>query len=186
MRTLLLSAAAFAALASSAWAGDASWGDGVEVMNDADLAEHRGGFMVAGIDINFAAVVTTSINGVPALTTQLTWTDAGAIIQETIGGGVGISSSLTPDQLLALGLSPNAAGVVVQDSSGATQIIHNVTEGALQNILINTASDQDISQTIDVRLELPNFELLQGNFIAERFGIHITDDINTAMFFDPG
>ena len=88
--------------------------------------------------------------------------------------------------MLALGLSPNAAGVVVQDSSGATQIIHNVTDGALQNILINTASDQDISQTIDVRLELPNFELLQANFIAERFGIHITDDINTAMFFDPG
>ena len=83
-RLLLLCGVFMAALAAPAWADD-GWGDGIEVMSAEDLDAHRGGFEIAGLNINFGATITTLVNGVPALTTVLTWTDVGAFVQETVG-----------------------------------------------------------------------------------------------------
>ena len=187
LRAALLSAAAFAALPGVAWANGGAWGDGVELMTDAEMAEHRGGFEIQGINVNFGATVTTIVDGVPALTTTLTWTDAGPVIQETMGN-LGAATSLTPDQLEALGLDPagGAASVVINDETGVTEIVHNVGDGALQNIIINSASGHAITQAIDVSLELPGFELVQADFVVERFGIRLTDDLNSVVFYDPG
>ena len=188
LRDTLLAAVAFAALASPAWADQSGWGEGVEVMSDAELADHRGGFEVAGINVNFAATITTFVDGIPALTTTLTWTDAGAIIEDTMGSLPQTATALTPDQLGALGLDPTgqAVGVVIDDETGVTEIVHNVSDGTLQNIIINTASGLDISQSIDVSLELPGFELVQADLIVERFGIRLADDLQGVVFYDPG
>lgn len=187
LRAALLSAAAFAALATPAWA-DAGWGDGVEVMSDADMSEHRGGFEIAGLDINFGAVVTTFSNGIPVLTTTLTWTDAGAIVDQTVGEIGQSIDDLTPDQITALGLDglTGAGGVIIEDENGVTALVHNITEGALQNIIINNAAGRDLRQEIDVTLELPGFEAMQGALTTDLFGIHITDDMRGVMFYDPG
>jgi len=188
IRAALLTAWAFAALASPAWAEAGAWGEGVEVMGEADLAGQRGGFAIGDINVNFGAVITTLVDGVPALTTQLTWTNAGAVIQETIGASIPGAAGLTPAELAPLGAGPegHVGGVVINDASGVTEIVHNVTEGALQNILINTASGLDIAQQIDVTLELPGFELVQAELITQRFGLHVVDDLNAVMIFDPG
>lgn len=181
-------AAAFAlpALTGQAWAQDAGWGEGVEIMDDADLAGHRGGFEINGIEINFGAVITTYVNGVPALTTQLTWTDVGAMIQQTVGAIGESIEEMTPDQLEALGIDASANGVVIADENGVTTLVHNVTEGVLQNIIINNASGRDLSQEIDVTLELPGFEAMQASLLVESFGIHLMDDMRGVMFYDPG
>ena len=175
-----------AALASPAWAGD-GWGEGVEVMSDADLAEHRGGFAVAGIEFNFGAVVTTLVNGVPALTTTLTWTDVGAFVEETVGTVGQNINTMSPDQLAALGLDglENAGGVVIEDEAGVTALVHNITDGALQNIVINNATGRDLTQDIDVTLTLPGFELIQQALLVESFGIHLDDDLR-GFLYDPG
>lgn len=184
----LISAAALAALSTPARADDGAWGDGVEVMAESEMSVERGGIAIGGIEINFGAVVTTFVNGVPALTTQLTWTDAGTFVQETVGAIGQNINDMTPDELAALGLSglENGGGVIIEDESGVTALVHNVTEGALQNIIINSATGRDLTQEIDVTLELPGFELMQDQLITEHFGFRISDDLQGIMFYDPG
>ena len=135
MRALLLSGVFLAVLASPAWADD-GWGEDIEVMDAEDLDAHRGGFEVNGLTFNFGATVTTLVNGIPALVTTLTWTDVGAFVQETVGDVGQNIADMTPDQLTALGLDglENAGGVVIQDEAGVTALVHNISDGALQNI----------------------------------------------------
>lgn len=186
MRAALLSGVFMCLLAAPAWA-DESWGDGIEVMSADDMDAHRGGFEIGGLNINFGATVTTLVNGIPALVTTLTWTDVGAMVEETVGEVGQNIADMTPEQLTALGLDglENAGGVLIEDESGVTALVHNITEGSLQNIIINNATGRDLAQQIDVTLTLPGFEFIQGQLVAERFGINLTDDMNV-FIGDPG
>ncbi len=186
MRAILLSGVFMALLASPARAEE-GWGDNIEVMSAEDMDSHRGGFEIAGLNVNFGATVTTLVNGIPALVTTLTWTDVGAFVEETVGGVGQNIADMTPDQLTALGLNglENAGGVVIEDETGVTALVHNIAEGSLQNIIINNATGRDLAQEIDVTLTLPGFEFIQGQLITERFGIHLTDEMNV-FIGDPG
>ena len=183
-RTLLFTACALAALSAPAHASADAWGDDIEVMDDAELGELRGGFNVGGIEIGFGAVVTSTLNGAPVITTNLTVTDAGAIVDQTLSTVGQNLSSLTPEQLEAHGLSAleGMNGVVVESEDGITAFVHNVTDGTLQNILVNTATGQDIDQNIDVTLTLPGFEYIQEQLTLERFGMQISDDLQSIAF----
>jgi len=188
LRVALLSAAAVTAFAAPAWADESGWGDDIEVMADDELAANRGGLAINGIEINFGAVVTTFVNGVPALTTTLTVTDVGAIVDQAVGDIGQSIDEMTSEQLDALGLGglEGSDGVIIDDADGVTALVHNVTDGALQNIIINSATGRDLSQEVDVTVELPGFELMQSQLLVERFGIHISDDLQGIMFYDPG
>jgi len=186
IRGALLVCLAFAAIAAPAHAND-RWGDDIAVMNDNELDAHRGGFEIDGLSINFGATVTTLVNGVPALVTTLTWTDVGAIVEETVGELGQDLASMTPEQLTALGLDglETASGVVIEDEAGVTALVHNVADGALQNIIINSATGRDLSQHVDVTLELPGFEAIQRSLLVESLGIRLSDDM-TPFLADPG
>jgi hypothetical protein len=179
IRALLFTACAFAALPAPAHASTEDWGD-VEVMDDAEMEDLRGGFNVGGIEIGFGAVVTSTLNGVPVMTTQLTVTDAGSIVEQTMNAGQTLGS-LTTEQLAALGLAAFAGmeGVIIDGEGGITAFVHNITNGTLQNILVNTASGQDIEQDVDITLTLPGFDAIQGEFAMERFGMQISDDLQS-------
>ncbi|MBL8546113.1 MAG: hypothetical protein JNL81_06595 [Hyphomonadaceae bacterium] len=183
MRTLLLTGAFMAMLAAPAWADD--WGSDVEVMSVEDLEAHRGGFEIGNLSVNFGATVTTLVNGVPALVTTLTWTDVGSLVQQTVGDVGQNIANMTQEQRTALGLDGlgDAGGVVINDEAGVTALVHNITEGSLQNIIINNATGRDLSQQVDVTLTLPGFELVQDALAIEMFGIRINDDLRG---FDPG
>jgi hypothetical protein len=185
-RALLLSGVFFAALAAPAWADD-GWGEDIEVMDVEELDVHRGGFMVAGINFNFGATITTLVNGVPALTTSLTWTDVGAFVEETIGEVGENINTLTDEQRVELGIDglENAGGVIIADEAGVTALVHNVTEGSLQNIIINNATGRDLTQEIDVTVTLPGFELIQDALQVEVFGMHVSGDLSPFLT-DPG
>jgi hypothetical protein len=185
LRLALVSTAAFVALQAPAFAHEARWEDGVDVMAETEMDDLRGGFEIPGtsITVNFGAVVTTLMNGAPVLTTNVTWTDAGAIVDQTMAN-VGVTLSEMPDeakQALGLGGMENAGGLVIQDEAGVTAIVHNVAESSIQNIIINSATGRDIVQDIDVTLELPGFEAIQSALTTERFGIYITDDMRSVM-----
>lgn len=179
LRTLLLATCALGALSGQARAEATDWGDDIEVMDEAEMGDLRAGFSVAGIQFNFGAVVTSTLNGVPVLITQLTMTDTGAIVQQTLNAVGENIASLAPEDLQALGLEgeENAAGVVIASESGITAFVHNVAEGTLQNIIVNTATGQDITQDIDVTLTLPGFEYIQSQLALETFGLRISDDL---------
>lgn len=179
MRMLLLSTVVISMLASPAWAADVDWGADIEVMSAADMDDHRGGFAIGNLNFNFGATVTTLVNGVPAIVTTLTWTDVGAVVEQTVGSVGRDISSMTPEHLTALGLDGlgNAGGVIVDDEAGLTALVHNVTEGSLQNIIINNATGRELAQKIDITLTLPGFELIQQQLTTEIFGIRVAQDL---------
>lgn len=179
-----VAAAALLVFAPAAYAEDQTWADGVEVMDEAALDAHRGGFEINGLQINFGAVITTYVNGIPALTTNLTWTDVGTFIEETVGDIGEQVENLTAEQREAMGLPATATGIVIDDASGVTALVHNITEGSLQNIIINNASGRDLSQDIDVTLELPGFEAMQNSLLIEHLGMQLHDEMTG--FVDPG
>lgn len=179
-----LAAVTWALFAPAASADEFTWASGVEVMDEADMAAHRGGFEIDGLQINFGAVITTYVNGMPALTTTMTWTDVGSFVQQTVGDIGEQVQSLTAEQRQALGLPDTANGVVINDASGVTTLVHNITEGSLQNIIVNNASGRDLSQNIDVTLELPGFSTMQNSLLLEHLGMQLQNDLNS--FVAPG
>ena len=185
LRLALFTAAAFAVFAAPAYANDASWGDEIEVMADDELGDLRGGFEVGGITINFGATVTTILNGMPVLTTNITVSDAGRVVDQTIADVGTTLDELSEEGRAALGLDglgEDAAGIIIEDESGITALVHNVTDGALQNIIVNTATGRDISQDIDITLDLPGFEFIQGQLSLEHFGFRLQDDMMGVAF----
>ena len=179
VRPLLLAAALLAAPAGAR--ADSFWGDDVELMADEELGAYRGGIAIApGLDVNFGVEVTTYVNGAPALTTTLTWNESGQFVAQTMGDIGQQIDELTPEQRAALGLEglAGAGGVVISDADGVTALAHNVTDGALQNIIVNTATGRDLRQEVDVTLELPGFEAVQDSFNLERFGFRLSDDMS--------
>lgn len=182
-RALLSCLAVTAAMISPAHAMH-EWGADAEIMSNEDMGDLRGGFAVDGMEIGFGALVTSYVNGAPVLSTQLTWTDVGAVVQETLSGAGQSLRDLTPEARDALGVGElgDANGVVLNDQAGITALIHNITDGALQNIIINSASDRDLRQEIDVTLTLPGFDAIQDALTLERFGMHLTDDMRGVAF----
>lgn len=180
-RALLFSlAAAAAALTCAPAHAQDVWGDEIEVMQDDEMSGLRGGFIFGGIEFNFGAVITSTLNGVPVLTTSITWTDTGAVVQQLLAGVGQNLDDLSAEQREALGLNglEGQGGVVVDGPDGVTAFVHNVTDGALQNIIVNTATGQELTQDIEMTLTLPNFEFVQSQLTTERFGIRIGDDMN--------
>lgn len=186
LRTLFLCAVAYAAFAAPAAAEDlGAWGDGVEVMQDAEMSDLRGGLAIApGLVVNFGAVVTTYMDGAPILTTTLSWTEFGAVMRQTFGSMGTRISDLSPEALAALGLDGLGGldGIVIDDENGVTALVHNLTEGSMQNIIINNATGRDLHQEIDITLEMPGFEALQAGYLLDRFGMQLNDDMRGVTF----
>jgi hypothetical protein len=183
LRFTLFCAAALVGLSAPAYANDDGWGEGIEVIDETEMQDLRGGVRIAGVDIEFGAIITTALNGVPVLTTQLTWTDAGAVVEQTMADVGESLSEMSPEELEALGLNglEGAGGVVIDDEDGLTALVHNVADGALQNIIVNTATGRDVTQDIDVTLTLPGFDFIQSSLILERFGMRLEDDLRGVL-----
>lgn len=180
-RRALLLALALTAMATTARAEEDAWA-GLDVMSDSEMAELRGGLRLPnGVDLGLGAIVTTYSNGAPVLQTQLTWTDTGAVIDQTIGAIGQDISTMTAEQRQALGLENLTGGVVIADAQGVTALVHNVTDGALQNIIINNANQRDLHQDIAVTLSLPNFEAMQGVFALQQLGLNIDRDLRASL-----
>ncbi|AYG94329.1 hypothetical protein D8I30_03365 [Brevundimonas naejangsanensis] len=161
-------------------------GPGPQAMTDDDLAEARGGFMTAGgFTFGFGAVVRSYVNGQLALKTQLTWTPAGPVTQQTQHSVPGVQDLASAMQGLAAGgidLSglQNAGGVAVIDSDGATAILHNITTSQLQNLIINNADNRNIRQEMELNLFLPDLAAIQADSRMQNYGSQILRDIDWA------
>jgi len=145
---------------------------GLEPVSDTVLAESRGGFTWEGVEVGLGAEVRTYLNGELVLQSTISWGPGGAQSTQTV------SASLTPagaDQLKAGILSSGGITMHVGDQSvflanaGETAIMHR-TDGELQNILINRASNVTARQEIDAALDLQNFGQFQKGVTDSRLG----------------
>jgi hypothetical protein len=158
-------------------------------MSDDELAETRGGYLTAGgVVFDFGAVVRTFVDGELALETRLTWTPQGPVTEQAAGALPGWIP-LTAGQIGGLdlsGLPAGAEGLVLNDASGTTALVHNVMNGQLQNLVINAADNRDIRQDMQLMLTLPNLEAMQRDFVMTRLGEQISQDMDWSSIRGPG
>lgn len=144
-----------------------------DVLPDDGLAELRGGFRMAGMELNFGARLTTAINDRVRYITQVAFDNAGArvlsrTLEQSGAGGIevtpvgpdlgssGINAADISGALDLAGLS-DFSGVLVGDAQGGmTAALHNITRNAIVSSLSTTASGQTISNDVDVSVQVMN------------------------------
>jgi hypothetical protein len=156
------------------------------VVPEAELAELRGGFLVAGgVSLDFGAVVRTYVDGRLALESRLTWTETGAVTTRTLGdvpGAVDLAAAL--DDAMAAGLDIDALrggqGILLSDANGATALMQNL-QGGIQNLILNNADGRDLRQEVEITLTLPDLQTMQRDYSIDRLGAAIGQDINASL-----
>ena len=114
-------------------------------VSDDELSASRGGFLtVNGIDFDFGANVQTLVNGQLALQTSVQWNPTGATVQQTLGSQANIVA-IPSSQLNALFGTNNgivANGVQITAPTGSIEVAANVAGSQVQNLVVNSASNQ--------------------------------------------
>lgn len=163
------------------------WAD-VEVLNEAEMRELRGGVRLPnGVEVNFAATVSTYANDALALRTELTLTSAGLEMHQTVGDLAVPLQSLSPEQRASLGLIDiGDSGVVILDDTGVTALVQNIGAEGLQNIVFNTGSGRALRQDIDVTITLPGFVEIQRAIGQEIVAARLGADLGAMLVMGPG
>lgn len=135
-------------------------GDEARLLSTQELAEARGGFVIAGLEISLGADLRTYLGGELAMQTIVSWKD------QTQTEERWVSTALTPvtaasleNGLLANGrLTMNVNGQeVFLANDGQTALLQRV-DGRLQNIALNTASGIDLRQEADISIAVANYQ----------------------------
>jgi hypothetical protein len=156
---------------------------GVPSVPDQELAGYRGGFVWEGVEIGLGAEIRTFLNGQLVLQTNITWTPAGAQATRFVSG------ALTPvdaAQLEAGILSTDGFTMIVGDESvflanvGQTVFVQG-TNGSIQNILINRASNITAREEIDATLDLQNFGQFQQQQLESHVGMSTGDSVGQML-----
>jgi hypothetical protein len=150
-------------------------------VSDAELDGSRGGFIAAdGIEFNFGALLSTMVNGQLALQTQVTFTPGGPQVTQTTGPNTVQGVSASTGTITGLNLQGYSPSQVALLNNGATALIQKVT-GGIQNIVINAASNQNIQQSTQLQLTLPNFAQSQQAFQQNLAALHVLQNTQAAL-----
>lgn len=149
---------------------------------DSELADMRGGFLVAdNLQFNFGALMQTLVNGQVAMQTQVTYTPAGPQVAQTVAPNAVQGATVSNGTINGLNLAGIDPKTITLLNNGATALIQKVTGGTVQNIVINTASNQNIHQATQLQLQLPGFaqtaQLFQQNLAMS----HLLQNGQTAL-----
>ncbi|MGA7799867.1 MAG: hypothetical protein WCC36_03570 [Gammaproteobacteria bacterium] len=156
---------------------------GLTAVSEQDLAERRGGFDFAGMKFEFGAQVRTVIDGQLALQSTFTVNDSGQLSgQQVIGGAGRPVDAATAARLAAAGLKgadlagvAAGGGVIVQDAKGTTLAVHDISQSRVIGLLVNTASDRQIQQQLNITVGVARFKEFQqavrDTLLSNRIGL---------------
>ena len=151
---------------------------------DAELDDQRGGFAFAGMEIKLGADIRTFLDNELVLHTVITMDDNGYSRVQTVGAGLTLADA---DALRNSALSNGAIRMNIGDNQvflanqGQTAIIHGNDQGALQNILVNTASNITASQDVTATLDLSGYDGFAATVTADQLGRSIGDDVTRSL-----
>jgi hypothetical protein len=151
--------------------------DDLEPVSDAELAEQRGGFTIAGMEIALGAEIRTFLDNQLVLQTNVSWTPAGVVTTQAVSGALTEAGAA---QLQAGILNSGGISMRVGDETvflaneGQTAIMHR-TEGGLQNVIVNTANEVAIRTEVDAVLDLSGVESFQADMMADRVSDALAD-----------
>lgn len=140
-------------------------------LSDADMDMLRGGFELQGVNISLGAQLNTYLNGQLVLATTLNWATgdtnaptssialnpaSAAVLQSVVtsGGTFGMSSS---------------GGQAFITNNGQTLLYQNAANG-LQNVLVNTASGVNATQTINATIGITGYAGFSSANLAAGLG----------------
>ncbi len=153
-------------------------------ITDAELDQQRGGFAFAGMEIKLGADIRTFLNSELVLHTVITMDDNGYSRVQTVGAGLTLADA---DALRNSALSNGAIRMNIGDNQvflanqGQTAIIHGNDQGALQNILVNTASNITASQDVTATLDLSGYDGFAATVTADQLGRSVGDDVTRSI-----
>lgn len=149
-------------------------------LSDAEMALRRAGILTPlGYEVGLGAVVRTYVGGELALESRLTWAEQGIVREFTVG-------QPTPDAQAAaarmgLNLDGDWIGLILENPDGFTAAMSSVTQDRIGQLLVNTASNQDIRLETEVILDIPELQRFQQQFEAERTELRIQDALANAL-----
>jgi hypothetical protein len=156
---------------------------GIQRITDDELSEQRGGFVYQGVDINFGAEIRSYIGNELVMQTNFNWTDLQANVEHTV------STELTPSTLAAVQAGMlNGAGLSMRigdnniyvTNEGQTAFVQR-SDGTLQNIILNSASNVVLRQEIDANLNLSNFAPFQNAAMTGQIVSALSNMASTAL-----
>ena len=153
------------------------------IVSDTELSDQRGGFAFAGMDIKLGADIRTFLENELVLHTVITIDENGYNRAQTVSGALTLADADTiRNNILSNGSITMNVGnsQVFLANEGRTAIIHG-SEGALQNILINTASNIIASQEVTATLDLGGYDGFAATITADQLGRSMGDDITRAI-----
>jgi hypothetical protein len=150
--------------------------------SDDTLDNLRGGFAFQGMEINFGADIRTYLNGELAMQTLVSWTPEGQTHSQMVSGALTPASAA---QLQASVLNGGSMTMRVGNdqvylaNEGQTALLHR-TDGGVQNVLINTASNITATQTVDATLDIRGYDGFGSQIGMDRLGTAIGDAMTAA------
>ena len=141
-----------------------------DVVSDEELGEQRGGFVIAGMEVRLGAEMRTYLNGDLALMTVVNWGASGVTVTQTASG------ALTPARLDALQAGLATTGnfalkvgdaPVYLANDGQTALAQRF-DNAIQNVLVNTASNITVTQQTEATIDLSGYQAFQADIISSR------------------
>lgn len=153
----LLAAAPFLLAASDPPGGDPL--ADAAALPDAALATQRGGFSWQGMEIAFGADIRSFVNDELAMRTVISWTPDGSTIDRFVAPSLTLAyaAQIRGGILTSGGIQMKIGReTVFLANDGQTAFIQDAN--ALQNILINTASNVSLTQQVDATIDISGYD----------------------------
>jgi len=78
------------------------------------------------------------------------------------------------------------SGVQIQSPTGSTEVLANVSNGQIQNVILNTASNQNIVQNTSMVLTIYNFASWQQQLAQHAMSAQLANQVLAASGFIGG
>ncbi|MGN6207855.1 hypothetical protein [Asticcacaulis sp.] len=148
----------------------------VAPLSPEELKEQVGGLRTpTGIEFGLGAIITTYVDGQQALQSHLTWTDQG-VVETTDGGG-----SLAGAAGAGINLGGSVPGLYLPGENGGTVVLHDLGDGRIGSVVLNTADNRDIRQETVINLDIPQLQQLQQDYAGQKFQMNLQDAVSRAL-----
>lgn len=152
-----------------------------------ELEELRGGFSIAGLDMELGANVRTYFDGVQVIETIIN-ISPGSVTTTTnqladmpgltvvVGEDFDALAALTMGEADLAGLR-GAGGAVLKDESGVTAALSRITPDQFLGVVVNTASGRDVRLELTLDVTIRNFTDFQQQVRNVLFTDRVADAV---------
>jgi hypothetical protein len=141
--------------------------DGAHIIGEDELDELRGGFSIAGLDMELGANVRTYFDGVQVAETVIRISPGSVTTTTTqladlpgltivVGDDYNTLAGLVMGEADLSGLR-GAGGAVLKDESGVTAALSRITPDQFLGVVVNTASGRDVRLELNLDVTIRNF-----------------------------